>query len=92
MPHLPYTSQEAGLTQYTARNCSTLSAWELSAGSGIPSTELAASRMTGCLVVALEVGSLSTLLMFAAPMMPDRLPEVLALTCLVGLSFFLHYR
>ncbi|CAL8464042.1 g3577 [Coccomyxa elongata] len=61
-------------------------------GSGIPSTELAASRMTGCLVVALEVGSLSTLLMFAAPMMPDRLPEVLALTCLVGLSFFLHYR
>jgi hypothetical protein len=63
-----------------------------SAGSGIPSPELAASRMTAFVVVALEAASISSFLVFCAPMMPDRLPETLALTILVPTSFFLHYR
>ena len=63
-----------------------------SAGTGMPTSKLAASRMMGCLVVAIELYSLGAYLAFAAPSMPDRLPETLALCFLVLLCVGLHYR
>lgn len=62
------------------------------AGSGIPSSELAASRMTACVVVALEAASLSSYLVFVAPYLPDRLPETLVLCIIVLTSYILHYK
>ena len=61
------------------------------AGSGMPTSKLAASRMMGCLVLAIELYSLAAYLAFAAPSMPDRLPETLLLCLLVALCFSLHY-
>ena len=57
----------------------------------MPTSKLAASRMMGCLVLAIELYTLTAYLAFVAPTMPDRIPETLLLCLLVALCSGLHY-